>query len=308
MKKEILVAMDASTQSRQILSYITDLFGHEEDTSFHLASWVPAAPSIMPSVADSRNSLIPVSGQSNKKTKAERFLKQARERLDLQGFTPERIKTSVHVSGYNIAEAIQQHTAKLLPDALLFGRRGLTGLSEMLMGSVSASLLKRCRATPLWIVDGKVEHKDFLVPVDGTLPSLLAVDHLAHILAGRNDIRLCLFHCSSLFGKKVNCKPKYFYKQWNKEWCNKHLSGTDCLFQGPRTLLLDAGIPDSNILILPEKTDLEEAHGIIRAAKRQQCGTIVMGRRGMGLVKGLFGGVSDRTIKHVQNLALWMVG
>ena len=64
----------------------------------------------------------------------------------------------------------------------------------------------------------------------------------------------------------------------------------------------------SKIEILPEKNDLEEARGIIKHARRQNCGTIVMGRRSAGMAKGLLGGVSDRTIKHVENLALWVIG
>ena len=176
------------------------------------------------------------------------------------------------------------------------------------MGSVSANLFRKCHSTPLWIIDGEVTSKNFLIPLDGTLHSLMAIDHLGHILSGREDVQIFLFHCSSLFGKKVECRPELFYHKWEKKWCDAHLSGTSCLFQGPLLLLQEAGVPNDKIKILPEAADLEEAHGIIREAKRQGCGTIVMGRRGVGMAKGLFGGVSDRTVKHAQDLALWVVG
>jgi nucleotide-binding universal stress UspA family protein len=309
MKKEILIAIDGSVYSNQSLSYISTLFAASTDIHFHLCTWITAGASVMPSIADSRNSLIPSGGARLKKeTAAKRYLKKASEKLIRAGIAPERIHSSVQVSGYNIAAAIQQTAEKDLLDSILIGRRGLDGISEMLMGSVSTTLFRRCHNTPLWIIDGEVQSKNFLVPVDGSPYSLMAIDHLCHIFAKREDIRIYLFHCTALFGKKLQCSPELFYQKWDKEWCDTHLSGSGCLFNGPQQLLLDAGIPEQQIKILPEITDLEEAHGIIRQAKKQVCGTIVMGRRGAGMAKGLLGGVSDRAIKRVQDLALWIVG
>ncbi len=309
MKKEILIAIDGSIYSSQALSYLAALFAQQDTISFHLSSWITATASIMPSAQDPKNSLIPNSSNSNKKEgAARRNLQKASDKLIRLGISNERIKTSVKISGYNIAASIQQHATHELPDAILVGRRGLNALGEMLMGSVSATLFKKCHSIPLWIIDGEVTSKNFLLPVDGSLHSLLAVDHLAHILAGRKDIQIFLFHCTAIFGKKMECKPEDFYKNWDKEWCDSNLSGTDCLFKAPVSILTAAGIPENNIKTLPETSNLEESRGIIRQAKQLDCGTVVMGRHGIGIAKGLFGGVSDRTIKQVQNLSLWIVG
>ena len=309
MKKEILVAIDGSVYSNQSLSYLSTLFAEQNDIHFQLCTWITASSSIMPSAADPKDSLIPSSSTQNKKeAAANRYLQKAGDKLTRAGIDAERIHTSIQVSGYNIAASIQQTAKKGLQDSILVGRRGLHGISEMLMGSVSATLFRKCHTPPLWIIDGEVQSKNFLVSVDGSPNSLMAIDHLAHIFNKREDIRICLFHCSSLFGKKRSCEPELFYHKWDKEWCDAHLSGTDCLFNGPRQLLLEAGIPEQQIQILREVSDLEEAHGIIREANKQDCGTIVMGRRGAGMAKGLFGGVSDRAIKRVQDLALWVIG
>ncbi len=309
MQKEILIAIDGSTYSNHSLAYISTLFAADPDVHFHLCTWITAGGSIMPSAANSKDSLIPTGSNQEKKTaKAKRYLHKATEKLVRQKIDPERIHSSVHISGYDYAAAIQQKAGKDLVDSVLIGRRGLNGISEMLMGSVSTALFRKCHNTPLWIIDGEVQSKRFLVPVDGSVNSLMAVDYLCHIFEQRSDIQVCLFHCTAIFGKKLQCDPKRFYDKWEKEWCDSNLSGNDCLFNGPKRLLLDAGIPDQHIEILPESTDIEEAHSIVSEAKKQDCGTIVMGRRGKGITKGLFGGVSDRAIKHVQDLALWIIG
>ena len=308
MNKEIIVAIDGSLYSDHSIAYLSALFAEDTSMHIHLCSWITASSSIMPSLAESNDSLIPPGGQDKKKLTAGRYLEKTKAKLQAAGLKEKQLQSSIFTSGYNIAAAIQQHVTQTLPDALLLGRHGFKGITKIMMGSVSAEIFRKCHSTPLWIIDGSIKHKDFFVAVDGTVRSLLAVDHLAHILRNRNDIHICLFHYSALFGKKNICDPEQFTEHWDKEWCNRYLSGTDCLFRGPRQILLEAGIPEAMIRILPQKSGMEEAHGIIKEARKQQCGTIVMGRRKAGMAKGLFGGVSDRTIERVEDLALWIIG
>lgn len=309
MDKEILMAIDGSIYSHQALVYCSRLFAENDDVHFRLCNWITAGSSVMPSVMGSQDSLIPSdSSLSKREHTARRSLCHDREKLIRFGVSPQRIQSSVKLSGYNIATSIQQTARDELVDAILIGRRGLDGLSKMLLGSVSSTLSRHCHGTPIWIIDGEVESKNFLVAVDGSKNTLMAIDHLCHIFEGREDIHFCLFHCTALFGKKPQCQPEQFHDKWGREWCDTHLSGNSCLFNAPQRLLLEANIPMEQIEILSESSDLEEAHGIIREAKKQNCGTIVMGRRGAGMAKGLLGGVSDRAINNAQNLALWIIG
>ena len=309
MGKKILIAVDGSIYSSQSLEYIALLFGDTPDIHFHLMTCIGAGESILPVATDDRNSLLPDSpGAGRKRVTSQGYLQKATDKLLRLGITPERITSSVEISGQNIAGTIQYQAEHLLMDSVLVGRRGLNYVSEMLLGSVSATLLKKCHEIPLWIIDGEVTNRNFLAPVDGSLPSLLAIDHLAHIMEGRRDITTFLFHCHLFMGKKSEANPESCYHIWGKEWCDTHLTGENHIFDGPTQILIEAGIPRANIIILPEVSDLETAHSIIRQAHKQQCGTIVIGRRGDGTTKGILGGVSARTIKHSQDIALWVVG
>ncbi|MDD3813928.1 MAG: universal stress protein [Desulfocapsaceae bacterium] len=309
MEKQILIAVDGSMYSTQSLEYVALLFADNPDIHFNLTTCISAGESLHPIATDSSNSLFPVSlGVEKKKETAQYYLQSATDKLIRLQIPAERIHSSVEISGHDIGAAIQYHAEDLLMDSILIGRRGLNTLSEMLLGSVSATLLKKCHEIPLWIIDGEVKNRNFLAPVDGSLPSLLAIDHLSHIMERQKDITIYLFHCLHFLGKKIKANPESFYHIWDKEWCDTHLTGEDHIFQGPKQLLIEAGIPENNIVILPEVSDLEAAHSIIRQAKKHQCGTIVIGRRGDEIAKGILGGVSDRTIKHAQDIALWIVG
>jgi nucleotide-binding universal stress UspA family protein len=308
MEKTILIAVDGSIYSSQSLEYTSHLFASNPDVHFHLMTCISGSMSMIPEAIDSHNSLLPEApDMGGKRQTAHHYLQQATSKLIRMGIAAERIHSSTEPSGQDIAAAIQRKAEHLQTDSILVGRRGLNALSEMLMGSVSATLLKKCHQIPLWIIDGEVQNLKFLAPVDGSLPSLLAIDHLAHIMEGRQDITIFLFHCHRFLEKKVAVILEPFYPVWGREWCETHLTG-DNIFQGPVQILLEAGIPQSHIVILPEASDLEAARSIIRQAHKHQCGTIVIGRRGDGTTKGILGGVSDRTVKNAQDIALWVVG
>jgi nucleotide-binding universal stress UspA family protein len=309
MEKKLLIAVDGSIYSSLSLEYMALLFADNPEIHFHLMTCISSSDSILSVAMDSRNSLLPDDPEiGRKKVTTQGYLQNAVDKLMRLQISRERITSSGEISGQDIAGTIQYQAENLQMDCILIGRRGLNYLSEMLLGSVSATLLKNCHKIPLWIIDGEVTNRNFLAPVDGSVPSLLAIDHLAHIMEGRKDITIFLFHCRRLLGKKTEASPESFYHIWEKEWCDIHLTGEDHLFHGPTQLLIEAGIPESNIIILPEVPDLGTAHTIIRQAHKQQCGTIVIGRRGDGTTKGILGSVSNRTLKHSQDIALWVVG
>lgn len=309
MEKKILIAIDGSAYSFQALDYIALLFAGQSGIHFYLTTCVGSGQNILPSSMNSANSLLPNStGGGKKRSSALHFLETARNKLVRMSIDPALISSSVEPSGTDIAATIQYQAEHMLVDSILVGRRGLNSISEMLLGSVSSTLLGKCHQIPLWIIDGEVENRNFLAAVNGTLASMLAIDHLAHVLEDRKDITIFLFHCKRLLGKSEEANPGAFSAIWGQEWCESFLSGPDHIFRGPSQLLKEAGIPEEQTVILPEATDIEEAHAILQQARKHQCGTIVIGRRGDGTTKGILGGVSDRAVRHAQNLALWVVG
>jgi nucleotide-binding universal stress UspA family protein len=212
------------------------------------------------------------------------------------------------IAASGISNAIQAEGERLLVDSILTARKGIGFVGEMLMGSVAIDLFRKCHQIPLWIIDGVVEKKDILLSVDGSCHSLMAADHLAHILSGREDIQIFLYHCRRYFQSKVEYERDQLYPRWDEEWCKTYLMGDNPIYDGPVQLLYEAGIPKHRITVLPEATKIDSSSSIISQARRHRCGTVVMGRRRAGLARGIWGEVANRTIKHTQNMALWIIG
>jgi len=308
MKKKILVAVDGSVYSSNSLDYLIRLFKQNTDVDIVLLSIVSAGSTDQNWMLDVDPLRADTPAVELRKAKAERYLKDARDRLLRNGFAEEQIDYTITASSAAIATSIHHQANQGIFDSLLIGRRGVGKVGEMLLGSVSADLMIACHEVPLWIIDGEVTSTRFLLAVHCTPQSLRAADHLAFIMSDHPGTEIFLYHSSAVFGSTPAAPAEKFHAQWGKEWCSKYLDLDNHLYQAHTRLLLDNGFPETKISrILPHR-DLDASHDLLRQAKKHGCGTIVLGRRGREADKGLLGGVSDRTTQQAQNMTVWLVG
>ena len=181
-------------------------------------------------------------------------------------------------------------------------------MGTMLFGSTSMELIEKCHETPLWITDGEVNSNRFLLAVQSRPESLMAADHLAFILSDRPEVEICLYHSNTVFGRQEPSPKEHFHGQWGKEWCDQYLDMENFLFYAHAQVLKDNGISPSRITQLPARMHVDVGFDLLRQAKKYNCGTIVIGRRGRSVDKGLLKGVSDRTVQKAQDVSVWLVG
>ncbi len=311
MLKKILIAVDGSTYSTHSLRYLGQLFQHLPDIHFHLLSLVPASSAGSTArdwltEAELLNTVNPAT--RNLLAVQKKYMQQAMDTLRRLGIAEEQVHTSVRLSPRSVAHDIIHEARQGKYDALLIGRRGIGRLEEMIMGSVSATILEKCHDVPLWIIDGQINSRRFLVPVDGTCHSLKAIDHLAFIIADNPCAEVTFFYSKALLGSHPRIEPKDFYAVWGEEWCEEHLRRPDSLFHAPRQILVDSGFPAERIFRLETSMGIDPSRQILRQALIDDFGTIVMGRRGEAVSKGIFRGVSDRVLQMAEEVAIWIIG
>lgn len=310
MEKKILVAVDGSTYSSNAIHYLGNLFSQQPEVKIHLLNIISCGS--LPSGRewmDEQELLNCLPPDAQKKLRsAKTYMKTAIGKFDRLGVSPERITSEVKLARTSASNDIIDETRKGLFDALVIGRRGITKLEELVMGSISEDILKKCHAMPIWIIDGKVDSGKFLVPIDGSFHSMMAVDHLAHILQDNKHCYITLFHSSAMLSSASSIIPRNFYEQWGREWCEEHMGRPDSLFHAPKQLLMDSGIPEDNIHWLHTSKGIEASRQIIRQALIDDYGTIVLGRRGGDAKKGIFKGVSDRVVLMAEHVAIWIIG
>lgn len=306
--KKILVAVDGSYCSLNEINYLAGLFTNREGLDLHLmcivtANSLPVGSEWMSEI-EKVNILSPQGQQ--RLMLAKKHVNDRIAHLVHLGFREEQLSSSVPLSRGSVAADLLAETRRGRYDALLVGRRGLGKLQALVMGSVTQTILEKCYHTPLWIVDGEVDSRRILVPVDGSVHTLRAVDHLSFMLAGVPDIHITLFHSSSWLASDSKPRIEAFYDTWDPGWCDRHLTVPDAMFHAPEQILRENGFDMTKVKRAKDSRGLGPASHIALQLRHKKYGTIVMGRRGPDEAKGILGGVSDRVLGTVNNVAVWL--
>ena len=310
MDKKLLVAVDSSIYSNNILSYLEKLFTGLPDIRLHLFSVVTCNTSEAAREWFDEFELLNMlsrEAQGRYATK-KKYLKTAVERLERNGIPAEQVTTELKVTAYNQAKEILNTARKGLYDALIIGRRGLSKLEKLFMGSVSTSLLEKCHDVPIWIIDGQVDSRKFLVPVDGSQFTLQALDHLCFVLLNNPYAEITLFHSTAMFSQTQELKRDYCPRFLDKDWCEAHLDDKEFYFQAPYQMLINSGFPAERIHRLETSKGLHSSRQIVQQALVDNFGTIVMGRRSREIKKGVFGSVTEKVLEMSVDTAVWIVG
>jgi nucleotide-binding universal stress UspA family protein len=310
MDRKLLIALDTSIYSSNTLHYLEQLFAGLADIRLHLLTVVTCNPSENATAwLDKMELQSLLKGEEQKRYAAARkFLRQAVERLKRNNISPEQVTTEVKISTNPPAAEVLNIARKGVFDALVLGRRGVSKLEELIMGSVSSTMFEKCHDVPIWIIDGQVNSRKFLVPVDGSRFTLQAVDHLCFILKGNPYAEITLFHSAAMFAQKQELSPEYCNQLLSVEWCRQHCHDEDFYFMAPRQMLINSGFPPERIHRLETRKGMYPSRQIVRQALIDDFGTIVMGRRDKEIVKGVFGSVTEKVVAMSVNNAIWIVG
>jgi nucleotide-binding universal stress UspA family protein len=310
MEKKLLIAVDGSIYSSNTLHYLEQLFAQLKDIRFHLLTVITCNPSETASAWLDESDLASTLSKEEQKryASAKRFLNKAVDRLARNGIAQDQVTIEVKISMTNPAAEVLNVARKGMFDALVIGRRGVSKLEKLFMGSVSCTTFEKCHDVPIWIVDGQVDSRKFLVPVDGSNFTLNALDHLCFILQNNPYAEITLFHSAAMFAQKQTLKMNFCPRFLQHEWCEAHLDDEDLYFLAPWQMLINSGFPPERIHRYETKKGMYPSRQIVRQALIDDFGTIVMGRRSREIEKGVFGSVTEKVMAMSVDTAVWVVG
>jgi len=312
MEVRILVAIGNTGLDESTVEYLINLFRDRIDVRFDLMTVVRVE-----GVTESQRLLGDIASvalshpvASKEKMAAVNHLSVLQNRFLKSGFSEKQIDYQAVFSYSGIADTLLHKGQSGIYDAIVLAKRDISALQKMLLGSISATLWQKDHSLPLWIISGKPANRHFLVPVDSSLHTLDAVDHLAFILQGDKNVKISLLHVVSMLGDQHITPKEKFYKKWGREWCDQHLKGDEdgyYHFHAAEQILKESQIPVDHIHRIDVEAGLEPAQMIVRTMKSHHYSTIVMGRR-LDREKNIFKGVSDRVLANIDNLTVWVVG
>lgn len=312
MERKILVALGNTGLDQTTIGYLVELFRGSPGVKLHLLNIVP-----LHGVAESQQLLgdLETTAAARPEAVKKRFaalshLQGLKKKLLAAGFKDEQIQTESLYSYCGVSGPLLRQAQTGAYDAIVLGKRDLSVLEKMISGSISSELWQKDHSIPLWLVSGHPRNRNFLVPVDCTVHSLRAVDHLGFILQGDPQAEITLFHSSSLLAAETITPREKFHACWGKEWCDRYLQGDGdghFHFTAAEQILKESGIPAAHLKRLFLDSGIEPAQVIVREVKKRTYGTLVMGRR-QDKEKNIFKGVSDRVLANVRDVAVWIIG
>lgn len=309
MEKKILIAVDDSRHSENALRYAAALRETVNDLKYLLFHVQPTISQYLldesrqkPSAYNELKKLMAKNNQA-----AQALLEKDKQLMASLGIPDADIQLQTQPRQFGVAKDILEHGTAMLYDAILVGRRGLSGLADVFLGSVSANIVDNSQLIPVWLVGEKGPSKEIMIAVDGSESSLRAVDHLAFILGGNTDIKLSFFHvaprlkdyCPIDFADTDSAELETIIREGDQ-------ACVDRFFAHARKKLEDSGFHDSQIDIHVKEGGFRVGKAVLEAYRQGKYGTLVIGRRGMDK-KFFTGSVSRYLINQFSDGALWVV-
>jgi nucleotide-binding universal stress UspA family protein len=309
MEKKVLIAVDDSRHSENALRYAAGMAVTVKEVKFVLFHVQPTISQYLVDEARTKPSAYAELQKVMRKSHetAQALLAKDKALMVSQGVAEKDVQVMSLPKKFGVAKDILEYGTALLYDAVIVGRRGVSGLAEVFMGSVSNNIVDNSELLPVWLVDEKSPSKGIMVAVDGSGSSLRAVDHLAFIFGGNPDVTITFFHVAPRLSDF--CPIDFSETDTSQLEAAIHQGDKACIdrfYAHALKKLADAGISERQIRIDVRQGGFKVGKAVLEAYRKGRYGTLIVGRRGMGR-QFFTGSVSRYLVNQFSGGALWVV-
>jgi nucleotide-binding universal stress UspA family protein len=308
-QRKILVAVDRSDHALDTIRYVGKTLAYMkiEIVLFYVLNKLP----------EQLWGLYEINGQTGKpaeldvweqqeKTATRQFMEKACQILLDEGIPKELMTVNIHEKNVGIARDVIEESRKGYIGVVV-GRRGMSRLKDLVLGSIAGKLIEKVDHVPVWVVEGAPLPGKILLALDGSKGAMKAVDYVAATLNAKNT-EIILLHVIIDFNIYDEGYIKYFSPEDQKDWVERAEIDMEGVFQEAVNRLLQSGFDEDQLTTKIVSYADSRAGAIVDEARNGGYGTIVMGRRGLTNVKDFFmGRVSNKVIHLAKGLAVWVV-
>ena len=307
--KSITIPIDGSKNALKAVDYLELIMGPKHNVKIQLCYILPSLPPIFD---DAKN--ITKEERARKRAiekknveLAEKIMAEAKTILLEKGFPEENLETLCQQKKQSITKDVCFYADRKRADTILLTRHGRTEIKDIFMGEISKNFVDFCQEVPVWIVGGVVQSKKILVAVDASENALRAVDHAAYMLSG-TDCDITIFHTLRHVTRFIPVEVIEDTPEIEEVWRQKAGGEITPYIEKAKAMFVASGISEDRISIKIVEGSRSPANDIISEAKSGGYGTIVLGRRGISLLKEFFmGSVTSKVIQQGEGFAVWII-
>ena len=157
-----LIAVDVTPESLKSIRYLNQILNSGGVFEFILFHALPAAsPNLLThdevrrieGLHEEQPHLSGYFWKQEDEERMEQTFDEARRMLVEAGFSPSNISTHFEVQSIEVSQLIMQTGRKFLCSTIVLGRRRLSRVKELLLGSTSVSVTRLARDFTVWVVD-----------------------------------------------------------------------------------------------------------------------------------------------------------
>ncbi|MGV8074615.1 MAG: universal stress protein [Syntrophobacteraceae bacterium] len=316
-RKRILVSVDGSQHALDAVHYVSKILSPQESEIilFHVITKVPESfwdlekePAYHYRIANV------CSWEAQQEKMINVLMAEFRQVLLDAGFPEEAVTVKIQGRKIGIARDI---TAESLEgyDAVVVGRKGLSQVKDLVLGSTADRLMGKLLHIPMWIVGNKPYAGKLLLPVDASEGAMQAVTYVSQIVDKHSVSEITLFHAIRGMDVLLQGFGDAFALAYEQEWieraerdqaeAEKEIEPT---IDEAKRRLLSAGFDPSQVKQAIVKGVGSRPGAIIEEAQRAGIDTIVVGRRGLSKIQEFFiGRVSKKVVHLAREQTVWIV-
>ncbi len=315
-RAKILIATDGSEHALHTVRYASSILDPErfDVVLYHVVTRVPESFIDLEQMPAYRYRLVDVAPWEKQQERlVTEFMERGRALLSEAGFQDDSITVKAEERKVGIARdvAAESRDGYL---ALLVGRKGQSELKDFMVGSIANKLLELV-SIPIWIVGERPGPRKVLICLDKSEGSMLGVKHVKAILDRSKACEIVLFHAVRSMGPIKRLVHGVFTPEQEKaaaenmaEQMREAAKLLEPSVDAAKERLIASGFDPACISRRIVPTAGNVANAIIEEAEKENCDTIVVGRRGLGGVEEfVMGRVSNKVIQLAKDRTVWVV-
>ncbi|RJP84958.1 MAG: universal stress protein [Desulfobacteraceae bacterium] len=306
-KIKVLIAVDGSESAMGAVRYAAHFFNPETTgmTLIHIMAELLEMVDDLKTIA----SIDPAAGetgpwQRKMAEQAQKMIESAESILIGAGYEKQSIDIKIQNREHGVAKDITEESGK--HDALIIGRRGINDPTDIIVGATAYRMMSAIEHLPVVIVGDKPNPKHILIGFDGSENAFKALDRACYLMP-RPDRDVFLCHVAPAINVHLG-DEKVFSEDQEKKWADEQNSQMAVLMDKAKDRLTDAGFDPERIKtnILTGRTS--RAVMISKTAENGHCGTVVIGRRGLSMIREfMMGRVTMKVLHKAHQQAVWIV-
>ncbi len=294
-QRKILLAMDGSDYAFETARYISRVrpFQNMKMVLFNVFGKIPERYWDMEKAPQYGRRLREIrSWEVYREKEIQKYMAAARQVFLDAGFPEDSVIYRVKKRDQGVARDILTE-ARRGYTAVVIGRKGMSKLRELVLGSVAANLFQKLAFVPLVIVGKGARPAKVLLALDGSEGAMRAVAFVAATL-GTSGFEINLTHV---------------VREDEKEEIAESEITMGNVFDQAKGRLGSAGIRLEQISTQIITGAESRAGAIVHEARQGGYGTIVMGRGGHSKARDFFvGRVTNKVVQLARSSAVWLVG